>query len=230
MVVNVFIAVFNLLPAFPMDGGRALRALLAIRMDYVAATQIAANIGQAMALAFGLIGLLVNPFLIFIALFVWIGASAEAATIQMKSALAGIPVGHAMLRDFETLAPMDSLSRAVEITLRGSQKDFPVLARDQVVGMLSQEQLLTALAKAGPDARVASALQDNNVVLDSHEMLEGALARFENSESKSVPVTHNGQLVGMLTLDNIAELLQIKRALKDRSERSRVAASGTTAR
>lgn len=217
LVVNVAVVVFNLLPAFPMDGGRVLRALLATRLDYVAATQIAANTGQAMAFLFGLIGLLVNPFLIFIALFVWIGAAAEASMVQMKSALGGIPVSEAMLRTFETLAARDPLSRAVDITLQTSQKDFPVMENGTLVGLLTQDRLMAELAKSGRDVSVASALQENVDVADSHEMLEGALARLANSVCKTAPVLHNGKLVGLLTLDNIAELIQIQSALRDRA-------------
>lgn len=216
VVVNVWIMAFNLLPAFPMDGGRALRALLATRMDYMAATQIAANIGQAMAFAFGLLGLLGNPFLIFIALFVWIGAAAEASMVQMKSALGGIPVAEAMLRRFETLAPEDPLSRAVELTLAGSQKDFPVLQRGAVAGILTQERLLSGLAKVGPGAPVSSALHADVGAADSHEMLEGALARLEGSPCKTLPVMHHGTLVGLLTMDNVGEFVGIRTALGSR--------------
>src|SRR5690349_18311772 len=125
--VNVTLAVFNLLPAFPMDGGRVLRALLAMRMDYVRATQIAASIGQAMAIVFGLLGLLTNPFLLFIALFVWIGAAQEASMVQMRTALSGIPVSRAMLTDFHSVAPDDPAKRVLELILAGSQEDFPVV-------------------------------------------------------------------------------------------------------
>ncbi len=220
VVVNLYIAVFNLVPAFPMDGGRVLRALLASRKDYVAATQIAANVGQALAFVLGLVGLLVNPFLLFIALFVWIGAAAESSLVAMKSALAGIPVERAMLREFRVLAPDDSLADAADLTLRGSQKDFPVVENGAVAGVLTQKALLGALARGDSGASVATAIDGEFRVADSHEMLEGVLSRLHDTRSGSVPVIHEGVLVGLLTLDNVGEFLQIEAALGDRRDRA----------
>ncbi|HEY6221442.1 MAG TPA: site-2 protease family protein, partial [Candidatus Eisenbacteria bacterium] len=127
LAYNVFLALFNLIPAFPMDGGRVLRALLATRLDYLRATQIAANVGQGIAFLFGLAGLFGNPFLLFIALFVFIGAGQEAQAVQMRSAFEGVPVSRAMIRDFQSLRGDEPLSRAVELLLGGHQQDFPVL-------------------------------------------------------------------------------------------------------
>jgi Zn-dependent protease len=129
MAVNIFLVAFNMIPAFPMDGGRVLRAVLATRTEYSRATQIAASIGQGIAILFGFIGLFYNPLLLFIAFFVWIGAAQEASLAQMQSAIGGIPVKQAMLTDFKTLNSNDTLERAVELTLAGSQKDFPVAAK-----------------------------------------------------------------------------------------------------
>lgn len=214
MVINVVLVVFNMLPAFPMDGGRVLRALLAIRMDYGRATQIAANVGQGMALFFGLVGLFANPFLIFIALFVWIGAGQEAAMTQMKSALDGVPLERAMITDFRTLAPTDSLASAVELLLAGAQQDFPVVAERTIVGVLTRADLLTALARQDRDSPVADVMRRDFCVADASETLEGALQRMQAHDCHTIPVTRGGDVVGLLTMDNVGEFLSVQSALK----------------
>jgi Zn-dependent protease len=154
MSVNLTLALFNLLPAFPMDGGRVVRALLAMRTDYTRATHIAATIGQGMAFVFGFIGLFTNPMLVFIALFVWIGAAQESGITQIKSAISGIPVNQVMMTDFQFLTSQDNLARAVQLILEGSQHDFPVLEGNTVVGILTRGDLLKALSVRGQSARV----------------------------------------------------------------------------
>jgi Zn-dependent protease len=214
MITNIFLAIFNLLPAFPMDGGRVVRAILATRMDYTRATQIAATLGQGMALVFGFIGFFTNPFLIFVAFFVWIGAAQEAGMAQMKSALEGIPVSRAMLTDFQTLLPHDPLSRATELVLSGSQQDFPVVEDGSIVGVLTRGDLLTALAKKGQGSPVADVMRRDVQVVDSSDMLETVFTRLQNSDYHTLPVTRNGQLVGLVTMENVGEFLMIQAALQ----------------
>ncbi|HEY6209301.1 MAG TPA: site-2 protease family protein [Gemmatimonadales bacterium] len=212
--VNVSLAAFNLLPAFPMDGGRVLRGLLALRMDYLRATQLAAGIGQAMAVLFGFVGLFTNPFLVFIALFVWLGAAGEASMVQMRSALAGIPVQKAMVTDFRTLAPDDPLGRAVDYVLAGFQQDFPVVEEGRVVGVLTRSDLLNALARRGKEVRVGDVMQRDIETGGPRDMLEGVLGRLQRRRCHTLPVVQNGQLVGLLTADNLGELLMIEQALR----------------
>lgn len=213
MVTNISLVLFNLLPAFPMDGGRVLRALLAMRMEYTRATQIAATIGQGMAFLFGFIGLFTNPFLVFIALFVWIGAAQEASMVQMKSALGGIPVNRAMLTDYHALAPNDSLGRVVDLILAGSQQDFPVTANGTVVGVLTRDKVIATLAQQGRDTCVDQVMESTVAIADYAEMLEGALVRMEERRAPMICVTRAGQFVGIVTKENIGEFLMIQAAL-----------------
>ena len=226
MVVNVFLVVFNMLPAFPMDGGRVLRALLATRIEYTRATQIAAHIGQSMALVFGFLGLFFNPFLVFIAFFVWIGAAQEASMVQMKSSLAGIPVMQAMITDFQLLDPRDPLARAVERTLAGSQQDFPVMDDGKVVGILTSHDLLVGLARRGQDALVRDSMQRDFEVVEASQMLETAFRRLQTCHCHTVPVMRNGELAGLLTMDNVGEFVAIQAAAKDFAAAEKVARGG----
>ncbi len=213
--VNVTLAVFNLLPAFPMDGGRALRALLALRGDYVRATRTAAALGQGMALLLGLLGLFTNPFLVFIALFVWIGAAGEAGAVQTTAALAGLPVRAAMQTDFRVLAAHDSLATAAHALLAGSQIDFPVVDEGgALVGVLTRANLIQGLTTGGPDRTVAAAMVRRFETADPGEMLDGAFARLQGCECSSLPVVRHGRVLGIVTMENIGELMLLQDALR----------------
>lgn len=212
--INVTLAVFNLLPAFPMDGGRVLRALLAIRMNYARATHIAANIGQGMAFVFGFIGLFSNPFLVFIALFVWMGATQEAGLVEMKSVLGGVPVERVMITQYRTLSPQDSLARAIEQILAGSQQDFPVVQDGELVGVLTRSDLLTGLARAGATASVSDFMQRQFQTATPTEMAEAVFGRLQNCQCRTIPVVEKGELVGMVTAENVGEYMMIQSALQ----------------
>lgn len=215
MAVNLFMIFFNMIPAFPMDGGRVLRALLATRKEYSRATQIAASIGQGIAVLFGFVGLIYNPFLLFIALFVWIGAAQEASMVQFKSAIGGIPVQQAMISDFKALDLNDQLNRAVELTLKGSQKDFPVVDNGTLKGILTQTDLLKALSNRENYPTVASAIQKVYVTVDHLDMLESAFAKLSDCNCHTLPVLQNGKLVGLVTMDNLGEYMRIQAAMSN---------------
>ncbi len=214
LVLNLFLAVFNLLPAFPMDGGRVLRALLAFRMDRIRATRTAAFVGQLMALWLGFMGLMYNPILLFIALFVWIGAAAEAGSEEVKSLLHGTTLRSAVITQFMTLSPHDRLARAIELTLEGTQKDFPVVEGSEVVGVLTQEDLLRGLKEAGPQANVASFMHTDVQYADIDQPLDRVLEELQHCDCRLLVVTENGRMAGIVNLDNLMELIRIEQALR----------------
>lgn len=216
LMVNISLFLFNLIPAFPMDGGRVLRALLASRIEYTRATQIAATIGQGIAFLLGFIGLFSNPFLIFIALFVWIGAAQEASMVQVKSALSGIPVSRAMLTNFEALAPTDPLARPVQMILAGTQQDFPVVADGAVVGILNRDDLIRALSEKNESTYVSFVMRKEFKTIDSSQMLESVAQLIQESGQRILPVVHAGSLVGLITMENIGEFMMIQSAIKAR--------------
>jgi Zn-dependent protease/predicted transcriptional regulator len=211
LLVNISLVVFNMLPAFPMDGGRVLRALLARRLNYTRATQIAASLGQGMALLFGVVGFFYNPMLLFIALFIWLGAAQEAGMALMKSALDGIPVSAAMMTQFETVAPGDSLKQVTRLILSGSQKDFPVVDGDKVVGVVTRDDLLKGLAQTDPPP-VSEIMRRDIALAEASDMLESALQRLQQSACPTMPVLHDQRLVGLLTAENLGEFLMVRNA------------------
>jgi Zn-dependent protease/predicted transcriptional regulator len=214
MWINIWLAAFNVLPAFPMDGGRVLRAALAMRMSYGRATHIAAEVGKGFALVFGIIGLFRNPWLVLIALFIWLGAAGEAAVAQASSSFAGVLVEHVMIRDVRTLAASDPLSRAVNEVLGGFQQDFPVVEDGRVIGVLTRSDMVKALAQRGPDAPVGDVMQRAFEVAEPSEGLEDAFARLQACRCHTFPVVRGRQLVGVLTTENVGEFLMIQSALR----------------
>jgi Zn-dependent protease/CBS domain-containing protein len=214
MWINVTLAIFNLLPAFPMDGGRVLRAFLAMRMDYARATDIAARIGKGFALVFGVLGLFVvgNPFLVLIALFVWISAAGEAMAAQLKTVVADVPVSQVMATDFRTLSPTDPLSVAIEHVRAGFQQDFPVTRDHEVTGILTREALLKTLSEGRDDIPVSDVMQRSFVAAEADEPLEKAMARLQDCHCRTLPVVRGRELAGLLTMEKIGEFVAIESA------------------
>jgi CBS domain-containing protein len=196
-----------------MDGGRVLR-VAARDADALPAkaTQYAARVGQAFAIVLGIAGFYWSPILLFIALFVWLGAAAEGAEAQIRNGLEGIPVRAAMVTDFRSLAPEDPLSRATELILAGAQEDFPVLAEGRLVGILTRNNLLRALSEAGSAQPVSGAMDRSFETADPSEMLSDVLPRMRGGETHTVPVVRDDQLLGLLTPENVSDFLSIQAA------------------
>jgi Zn-dependent protease/predicted transcriptional regulator len=213
MWLNVTLLVFNMLPAFPMDGGRVLRSLLALHRDYLQATEIAVRVGQAFALLFGVVGLFVNPFLMLIALFIWVSAAAESNALHERSTLSGVQVKRLMVGDIRTLTPSDTLDEALRQVLTGFQHDFPVVEGEKVVGVLTRSALLAGLAKSGPQALVGASMDASFRTADPDEPVERALARLQECQCHTLPVLSGGRLCGVLTAENVAEFVMIDAAL-----------------
>ena len=216
LAVNVMLVVFNLLPAFPMDGGRVLRAVLAhFTGDYVRATRTAAAVGQLMAILFVVAGLMGgNPMLLFIAFFVYLGAQGEAHQVQTQSVLRGVPVRAALMTRSLALSPDDPLRRAVDELLAGAQQDFPVVEGDRVVGMLPRGTLFQALSQGGVEQSVRQAMRSPCAVVEDAEMLDATFTRMNELGCASLPVTRQGRFVGMLSLENVAELMMYLAAIR----------------
>ncbi len=217
--VNVGLVMFNLLPAFPMDGGRVLRALLAMRMSYARATQTAATIGQAFAFVFGFIGLFGNPLLLFIALFIYIGASQEAALAQMKDVSRGLPVSSAMVREFRSLAEKATLQDAIDALLATSQHDFPVVDENgNVAGVLTRHDLIGALRRGNVNIRVRDVMRRNIPTVTTGTRFDEAFRIMQENNCPALPVLDGmKRLVGLLTPENVTELMMIHSALPRRA-------------
>jgi Zn-dependent protease/CBS domain-containing protein len=206
---NLILAFFNLLPTFPMDGGRVLRSLLAGKRRVEEATRIVARIGTLLAAMIGLYGLLsANFILIFFAFFVYVGAAQESVAATGQVLLKGESVRAAMITDFRTLTHGDTIRQAAELLLATSQQDFPVLAGEKVVGLLSRTSLLKAMASEGPESYVAGAMDREYVALDPEEDLAQASQKL--SGVSCALVFENGLLAGLLTSENLSEFLVLQ--------------------
>ncbi len=207
--VNVTLLAFNVLPAFPMDGGRVLRALLALRLDYARATRIAAVTGQVMAVLFGIAGLYGNPVLLFIGVFVFFGAAMEAREAELKGALAGVTVGDAMMTRFGVLPPEATVGDAVRELLAGSQEDFPVVAGGVLQGVVLRRDLLRAARAGGARTAVTAVMRADLPVMHEDDALDDAMRRMQAADAPTLPVTRADRLVGLLTLANQGERLAL---------------------
>jgi stage IV sporulation protein FB len=212
--VNVFLVLFNLIPAFPMDGGRVLRALLATRLPRARATNIAARVGQALAFAFLFIGLMGNPLLIFIAIFVYLAATAEAQAVDLQDLSRSLGARDAMITRFETLGPQATIADAARLLLTTTQTEFPVVdGSGQLRGALTRNVMIQALSKAGPQTPVTEAMTREIPTVQTGARLESALRLLQERRAPVVGVVDSGgRLVGFITPENIGELMMVQTA------------------
>jgi Zn-dependent protease/CBS domain-containing protein len=214
-IVNMFLALFNLIPAFPMDGGRVLRALLATRFGYVRATEIAASVGQATAFLLGFIGLFGNPLLIFIAVFVYLAAASEAHLVAIRAMSHGVPVTAAMMTEFATLTPDEHVDTAVETLLRTSQNEFPVVdGLGRPLGLLGRNDVIRALKERGPDAKVGDVMTGQMPTLGHRHCLDEAFRLLQEKSAPAVGIVDAAErLIGLVTSATVGEMLMVHRAM-----------------
>jgi Zn-dependent protease/CBS domain-containing protein len=213
-VVNVALVLFNLIPAFPMDGGRVLRALLAMRFTRVQATEIAARVGQIASFFFGFLGLLSgNVLLIFIAIFVYIAATAESQATAMQDVARHISVRDSMITRYEALSPVSTLDDAANALLRTTQHEFPVVdGGGHLRGVLTRQALITALQSGDRAKPVIEAMNRNVPVVLEHQMLDAALKLLQTDGTPAVGVVGpEGKLTGYITSENIGELMLVRK-------------------
>jgi Zn-dependent protease/predicted transcriptional regulator len=216
-IANIFLAVFNLIPAFPMDGGRVLHALVAMRVGGPQATEIAARIGQGFAFALGFLGLFGNPLLVFIAIFIYIAAAAEAQMSAAHESLKGVSVGEAMETRFMPVSIDANLGQAVDALLATAQHEFPVVdAFGKPAGLLTREDILTAVRKHGGDEPASAFMRSGVDSVRPATPVESVFERLQGPSSAALYVTDaDGRIVGLLTRQALGEVMMIRAARPD---------------
>jgi CBS domain-containing protein len=211
---NIFLVLFNLIPAFPMDGGRVLRALLALRMGHARATELAASIGQGFAVAFGILGIFTNPMLILVAVFVFLAASGEASHAQLRAVTRGALVADAMITKFQSLGTQATVNEAVDTLIRTTQREFPIVdGSGRLRGVLTRDVMIKALKEVGPDAAVLDVMETDVPTISARASLDAAVKALTQVGKPVVGVIDNqDRLIGMLTAENLGEMMMIQAA------------------
>lgn len=209
-LVNIVLAFFNLIPAFPMDGGRILRALLSYKLERNLATKIAARIGQVLAIGFVFLGFFSNPFLIFIGIFVFMGAQIESEYTESKHILKGYTVRDVLMKQYPTIESNETLETAVKLLLDGQNKYFLVTENNIPMGTLNREQIIEALSKKEEDVPLSSIMDTDLIILQADSLLEDIFELVYKNKSTLMLVIEDNQLIGTLDTENLLEFILIK--------------------
>ena len=216
-LINFWLAFFNLIPAFPMDGGRILRALLAFKLQRHVATRISARIGQFLAMLFIILGFFTSPFLIFIGIFVIIGAQVEADYTESKFMLKGFKIKDVVMKNYQTIDLNETIKTAVGLLLDSQNKNFLILENGIPVGTLNRDQIIKGLSTAGEMELIHHVMDRNLTYLDSDSSLESVFELLELNKSRLMLVMENNELAGTLDIENLMEFLLIHEVKIDAS-------------
>ena len=209
LIANIMLVAFNLIPAFPMDGGRVFRAILSFKMDRTKATEIAASLGQVLAVVFFVLGLFFNPFLVLIALFIFIGAYGENKMVKQTSLVKGHKIEEAMLTNISILHPENTLSEVVEVIIAGSEKNFIVMEGDVIKGLLYHKQILSNAKN--DNLKVGNIMNTQFKVLNVSDPLQGFFDQLSTQKNLFFPVVDNhDRLAGAIDMSNVSEFLVLK--------------------
>lgn len=213
--INVFLAFFNLLPAFPMDGGRVIRAYLAQRMSYTRATRIAATVGKTFAIMFGIAGVLINPILIFIAFFVYLGASSEEQAVMIGEGLKGLKVKDVMNTQCVAIPADTSLSGLIEKIFHGTCRGvIPITEEGVYIGLADQETVLSAIHEHGLEIQIGKIAKRTLPAVSPEDNLSDVYKKMQRDQEKAYAVMDRGELVGVISLEDLGRAYSVVDALR----------------
>lgn len=210
MIANVSLGLFNLTPAFPMDGGRVLRALFAFKMDRVSATELASKVTSVFAIIFVLIGIFNNPMLVFIALFIYIGSKSEFEAVKNQRILSKFKTEDVLMKNFTILNANDTIQTAVNALLNGQETRFLVQENNEIKYILTKTDIIKALSEKGNEITIRQYASEINFIADKDLSIEKLMETMFKHQYSIVPVQENGEIIGVVDLDNIKEFITIQ--------------------
>jgi Zn-dependent proteases len=212
-IVNLVLAAFNLIPAFPMDGGRILRALLGLKLNYIQATTIAANIGRAIAILFIVLGILfINPLLAFIGVFILFAASSEEYYLRLKSLVKGIRLNEVLMCDYDSLQSDMTVQEAANILDSNHSKYFVLMDGATPVGSIKRLEIVKAVADMKYNEPIKNLVNEKLEFLDGSQHVETVLEKLAQNEERIFPVMDNGHFRGVVNLHHVIEYMLLHKA------------------